>query len=121
MANFERTVAVSVDGREVCRIDIRGFENEGLVDVIARRMPGGPEAKVAWIIDWEARTITSNVAQAVASSAQISCLAACLVGASGAFANCLLKARSKADVWKCVEENAVGAVFSSLGCVLACF
>jgi hypothetical protein len=118
MANFERRLAVSLDGADILRVALHGIEAEGRVDITVMRADDAPN-RVSWIVDWESKTISTSLA--TATGPQLTCVAACLIGAAGALADCLLRAKSKADVWECVEKNSVGAVFSGLGCVLACF
>jgi hypothetical protein len=123
MANFERAIVVSVDSEEVCNLQIKGTETDGRIDIVVRhkRGPTGAAPTVRWTVDWEKKTISTDVTSAFGLDPQTSCVAACLVGAAGSLADCLLRAKSQADVWDCVEKNAVTAVFSGLGCVLACF
>lgn len=118
MANFVRKLTVLLDDKAMLNVEIRGIEVQGRVDIVIRRAAGEPNA-FSWFVDWDNKTISTNLA--MATGPQLACVSACLIGASGALADCLLRAKSKADVWDCIDKNAVGAVFSGLGCVLACF
>ncbi len=124
MADFSHEVDVVVDDENRCRIVIDGKEQAGRVSVTIKRRDATGDfaevAKIAWVIDWENRAIRHEPA-ALATGAQLNCLANCLIGMVGPIVDCLMKAKSKKDVWKCIEDHAVGTVFGGVSCVLQCF
>src|ERR1700722_15919711 len=114
MLDFRHFVNLEVDGSPGVVIVARGEEALQQIEFVVwrgRENERGPVlGRVLWIVDFQNRSLRFELDQALASSAQAVCLAACLLGVAGSLADCLMRATTANDAWDCIDKNATASV-----------
>lgn len=122
---FERSVSFRIDGGDEVALRLRWDDRgpaEGpprgdlTVDVMVR----GREVSVRWHADPLAQAFLLDPGT-VLSDPTAQCIAKCLGVAIGqSLLECLIKARNRAELEKCLKDNAVGALIGAATCIARC-
>ena len=121
--NFEKKLALSVDGSVAAELVVSFTEHESEPDefrVVVRRSPFKvPEGEAVWHVHEHDGVFSLQITtQSVASGV---CLAGCLAGiVTGPLAECLKKARTRKAVRECITKHGLWQTVGALSCIYGC-
>lgn len=123
---FSRHVSLVIDGNTAVQVVVSFQEQEAEPDefriaIYPHSNDLAPMAESVWHVrekngSFQLQIFTQSIVTGI-------CLAGCLasvVAGAGPLVECLKKAKTRADVRKCIDTNAVAQVVASLSCIYGC-